>query len=205
MQNLTLVFLGFVISFLALNHCRGKDIKQDYSKCEFSYNPTKTVLNWTAFKFTEKVGVPGKFEKFSLDGTKRGSQLEDIFQNSTFTVDAMSLNTGNPERDEKIKKYFFGTLKQNTISGKFIFDNQWFVELNFNGKIQKLPVRVEKKDDLNHIISLNLEVNSFGAEKSLKKLNEVCYELHKGSDGKSKLWPDVLVTIETELTPHCPN
>ncbi|MCS6983515.1 MAG: YceI family protein [Leptospiraceae bacterium] len=188
---------------LLVSSCQ-KEKKVDYSKCEFSYNPQATTLTWTAYKFSEKVGVSGKIENFSLRDFRKGKTIEEIFHNASFSADYTSLNSGNPERDEKIKKYFFSKLSSAEINGKFLYEGSWQVELNFNGKSQKIPIQLEQKDPLNYVASFQMDVNRYGGQRAIKELNKACYELHKGADGISKLWPDVAVKIETKLDPHCP-
>ena len=56
------------------------------------------------------------------------------------------------------------------------------------------------------ILTAQLNLANWKAEKALKNLNDVCNDLHKGDDGISKLWPKVDVVVESILKPtHMPN
>ncbi len=46
------------------------------------------------------------------------------------------------------------------------------------------------------MLSIHLDVLLWNGEEALKTLNKECYELHTGTDGISKLWPDVDVVLK---------
>ncbi|MCE9501370.1 MAG: hypothetical protein K8R21_12860 [Leptospira sp.] len=46
--------------------------------CDYSYNPSATSVQWTAYKFTEKTGVKGTFKKITVTGQKKSAaSIED--------------------------------------------------------------------------------------------------------------------------------
>ncbi|MCB0756634.1 MAG: hypothetical protein KDB98_13620, partial [Flavobacteriales bacterium] len=48
-----------------------------------------------------------------------------------------------------------------------------------------------------------LDLAKWNALASADSLNKVCYDLHKGADGVSKLWPDVKLEISANLKEDC--
>ncbi len=191
--------------FFSLTACHKKPT-QDYSNCAFSYQAAATELKWTAYKFTEKTGVSGKLKTFSLTGSQTSREIVDIFAGAEFSADGMSVDSSNPERDGKLKEHFFANLaNKGKISGRFIKAQPLSVELVLNGVSQVIPVAIFQKSPLEYTAKLSLDLNKFNAQAAVKKLNQICHELHIGKDGISKLWPDVDVEIHTTLKPECGN
>jgi len=191
-----------------------KDKTVEIKKADCSYSvmsEASASVNWTAFKFNEKVGVGGSFDKVSISGNKNMStKVTDILNGTRFIIMTESINSKNPERDAKIVKSFFGTMVNTpSINGQI----QNAKGTNNVGKCEALVVmnEVEKTVDLDYKIkgdkvtlTGSLNVNNWNGQGAIAALNEVCSLLHKGADGKSKLWPDVDLKIETTLKVTCP-
>ena len=64
-----------------------------------------------------------------------------------------------------------------------------------NRRSKKIPFTYTIEIDSIRLFT-NLNLNHWKGEDALKTLNKECYELHKGTDGESKLWPDVDVVIK---------
>ena len=64
MKNLILV-MSFLYSSLALSQC-------------FKYDNNSTIISWTAFQTPAKIGVSGKFEKFSINPKKANCEFKKI-------------------------------------------------------------------------------------------------------------------------------
>ncbi|MDZ4728088.1 MAG: YceI family protein [Leptospira sp.] len=178
--------------------------------CKYSFDPKGTTIEWTAFKFTERTGVKGTFDHFTVTKTKKADSILGTVQGLSFIIKTNSVNSNNPDRDEKIKKYFFGSLKNSPlikgsfskISGTNSGDATLHLEL---GKTkQSLPVKFSINADT---IEMNgsLDINILGLGNGLQKLNEICNDLHKGKDGQSKLWPDVEFKVISKLNKKCKN
>lgn len=193
--------------FLLIPACKGKREEANLAGCKYSYNPTKTKLQWTAYKFTEKAGVNGAFHTFSATGTTIADSPHAVFQGMNFAVDGQSADTGNPERDKKIKSAFFSALKdKGRITGKVnqVTTRSANITLQMNGVQKDINAEIIQNSATDLLIKIPLDINDFNAGAALKSLNAVCSELHTGKDKKSVLWPNVEVKIEVSLSPICP-
>lgn len=177
-------------------------------KCEFAFQNQGTTLEWTAFKYTERTAVKGKIESFSTSRATKARTILDSVRLLEFSVDPLSVNSGVPDRDYKIKTLFMGSAtKKGNITGKVLqigsdLTGQASMELNWNGLRKKIPVTYTVKDDVLEVNGV-FSVFDFGFDSGLEKLNEACIELHKGTDGKSKLWPDVEFRIVSTFAKSC--
>ncbi|EMO60891.1 YceI-like domain protein [Leptospira borgpetersenii serovar Pomona str. 200901868] len=129
-----------------------------------------------------------------------------------FTIDPNTVNSGNNDRDAKIKSAFFYPLKKNgKIEGKVVSaelnsdktSGKGMISLTFNGVTKNLNANFTLQKGTQLSASLNLELGNFKALTAINALNEVCKDLHKGKDGVSKLWPEVELTISTQLKADC--
>lgn len=178
--------------------------------CSYQYNAPTTVISFTAFKTSDKVAVGGKFDDVEITGTKEQEKLADVFKEAAFQINTASVNTNNKDRDKKIVDHFFGALKNNTsISGKVIrmeeedaTSGTALVAFTINDSIQEVSTNYVIEDKT---ITLNgtIDATSFGAGVGIKALNKVCEDLHKGTDGISKLWSEVGIQVTTSLTMDC--
>lgn len=180
---------------------------KDLSNCKFLYDPSTTKLQWTAFKFTEKTGVGGTFSEYKVEGMEVKKSITEAVQNMTFSIDGSKVFTNVRERDQKIAESFFGTM-EGGISGYFknitgTDSGTADMLLTMNGIEKQVPVEFSIKDQTNLSLKASINVNDWKAEKSLKALNKVCDEQHKGKDGESKLWPDVDILITTTFQTQC--
>jgi ABC-type glycerol-3-phosphate transport system substrate-binding protein len=71
-----ILFLAISALSIGLSSCGGdkktvEDSSQQEKNCFYSYNSGSTVLEWTAFKFTEKTGVNGTFNKITIEGMEK--------------------------------------------------------------------------------------------------------------------------------------
>lgn len=173
--------------------------------CTYSYDPASTEFKWTAYKFTEKAGVGGSFDKIEARGLKSGSP-EEVFGGLSFTVKTDSVNSGNETRDPKIRDSFFRTMQPDgDISGsvKSMGDGKAVVNIAFNGQSRDVAMEYGVDEAGVFTASGEIDVNEWGAQESLAALNKVCEDLHKGEDGKSKLWPDVSLSVKSTLKKDC--
>lgn len=200
-------FTLIVILAFAAIACNKKPEAPDYSHCTFAYDAATAKVQWTAYKFTERLGVNGSFNTVMLENTHEGRDAAAVFQGSTFSVDAFTVNSGNPDRDAKINKAFFSALKNKgnitgTIDAVGVGDGK--ISLTLNGVTKSIPVTVEQSQLPALTVRFPLNLKDFNALGPLAALNKICIDLHKGKDGKSVLWPDISVTITAQLSPKCP-
>ncbi len=192
---------ALLLSFFLL----GNSISAE-EKCEYDYDSGKTTLEWTAFKFTEKTGVKGSIQKVDVKKTKRSSSVIETLKNLNFVAFSDSVNSNHPDRDAKIKTYFFGSVKE--IKGHFTnivvspTGGTAVLKLELNKKKESIPVTYTISENT-VILKGTLDVLKFGMGSGIQKLNEVCSDLHKGADGKSILWPTVDFQVTSTLLKEC--
>lgn len=153
-----------------------------------------TKVGWTAYKTTEKVAVSGSFKEIELKNIQTGETPEAILEDASFSIPVSSLFTNNEDRDNKLKTIFFAALKNTEmIGGAFNFrDGKCFLTLTLNDVTKQIEVPYtyeNKKFALNSTINLD----DFGGQEAIKAINTACFELHKGADGISKTWNDVVI------------
>ncbi|HCQ29547.1 MAG TPA: hypothetical protein DIU39_04625 [Flavobacteriales bacterium] len=178
--------------------------------CFYSYNPANTTLKWEAFKTTNRVAVGGTFNTINVKtAIDSSSKIEEVIESIKFAIPTNTVNSNNEGRDEKIAKFFFGNMKGGDLiigqvkelqgddkQGKAVFYltlNDVEKEVTFDYTIDDATVKMQG--------SINLE--DFMATDAVNALNEQCYDLHKGEDGVSKLWPDVSLSFETTFNKYC--
>lgn len=174
--------------------------------CQYSLNRDKTLVSWTAFKTTAKVPVGGRFTAYEINSSvSTSAQPSLLIQGAEFKIDVASANTNNPDRDMKIKKYFFGTLENTArITGKIkeVKGNKAILSLTMNNKTHDAELNYNIKDDTLQVKG-TIDVAKWSGSKAVDALNKICYELHKGEDGVSKLWSEVDVLFKSPLKKEC--
>jgi len=157
--------------------------------------PDSTKVNWTAYKTTDKVAVGGSFTEINIKNTQSGNTPEIILEGASFSIPVSSLFTDNPERDGKLKQFFFGVLNNTElIGGVFTFrEGKCFMTLTLNNVTKQLEVSnsfIANKFTIKHTLNLA----DFGAQKAIESINKTCFDLHKGPDGVSKTWSEVEIS-----------
>lgn len=174
--------------------------------CRYSYDHDSTSVKWTAYKFTEKAGVSGTFDTVNVSGTA-ADQMDwtMVFSNAVFSIPVSSINSNAPDRDMKIKQHFFGTMSATSaLEGRVVslgMDSA-IVEIAMNGATVPVGMSVRNEDNIVKLEGV-IDLGAWNALKSADALNKVCFDLHKGADGVSKLWPEVKLEIRTVLSEKC--
>jgi len=198
-------FLPAIVSIALLASCGGQQTAPIAQDCRYSYSPDSTSVKWTAYKFTEKVGVSGVFDTIVVTGAVEDSSSLAVFADAAFSIPVSSINSTVPDRDQKIREHFFGTMTGTTsLSGKvFSIDSaQAIVEITMNG--QTLPANLSVTTKGNEVMLEGvIQLGDWGALSSVEALNKICHDLHIGADGMSLLWPEVKLEIRTVLTEKC--
>lgn len=204
------------MSLFILNACNNtepKAVKEDAKtteKCMYSITTTNPVtVSWTAYKTTAKVGVGGKFTKFSFSNGKPSSNIAENMKGREFKILTDSTNTGNPERDAKIVKYFWNQMADTQMitgsvkdasgdnkAGKAIFN----IRLNGVANDVEFTYAVE---ETKVVFDGEIDLNNWNAANAVASLNKACNDLHAGKDGISKTWPNVAIKIEAGYNKTC--
>ena len=172
--------------------------------CVYSYDDASTAFEWTAYKTTEKKGVPGTFNEIEVT-SESGNDPKKVVESISFCMNTASVETQNEARNGKVAKHFFETINTETIDGSIKSlneDGKATIEVTMNG----VSVDVEGDYTLeNNVFSFetSIDVSAWNALAGIEALNEVCSELHTGEDGVSKLWSEVKLTLTTTLKSDC--
>ncbi len=187
---------------LFLISCNGSDKKSKAPKTventyTYSIDTSGIMVTWTAYKFTEKIGVSGTFDRIKFSAKKKSSSIEDVLKSSEIAISTGSVNSANAIRDPKLRATFFKTFNTDTITGTILEAKakKGILALKMNSVNNLVDYTYSyKKDTI--FISTHLELKKWNGKNALEALNKECYDLHKGPDGISKLWPDVAVKIK---------
>jgi polyisoprenoid-binding protein YceI len=204
MKNL-LTLSSIFILILALSSCsdsvtvkeadsNAKDVSADAAI--YSADVPNLVLRWTAYKFTTKLGVSGVFEDCELANKSKPGTIEEILTGTQMNIATASVNSNNEIRDPKLRADFFSVLNTPTITAKIVNakDGKGDMQLTMNGITNDLAYDYSLKNDT-IFLNTSLDLLQWDGKEAVDSLNAVCYDLHKGPDGISKLWPDVDVVM----------
>jgi hypothetical protein len=179
------------------------------SPCAYTYNAAPVEVLWVAYKYTDKTGVKGVFEEVTVSAKGTGASPVDVLNGAAISIVTSSSNSGDPTRDPKIQESFFGSLQSGeTISGVITGadgneqSGKLTADLTWNG-VTKATEGSYSMTEQNIELKFELNVSDWSATDALNALNKVCEDLHKGSDGKSVLWPDVTVFVSTSFQKDC--
>lgn len=144
-----------------------------------NFDLAKTTLTWTAFKTPDKLGVPGHFDDIKLDG-------------NTFVINTKSVNTNNPDRDAKLREFFFGNLSDSLITGSYgvMSAGVMPVTLKMNGIEKTFDFAVTEADTATIVTGTIDVISDFSGSTALEGINNACKELHQG-----KTWSDVTLQV----------
>jgi hypothetical protein len=186
----------------------GTDLsKKDTKPCLLTLDNKNVVVNWTAFKLSDKVGVGGTFDSVVVSGVTDNETMVGAAATAQFDIFTGSVNSNNTERDYKISDSFFGTMVNTaTISGKVVSlndDGSGAISLTMNGVEKEIDVAWKATSESRLKLSTAINVNDWNAQPSLDSLNGVCTAVHTGTDGVSVLWPDVEIEVFADFISDC--
>jgi hypothetical protein len=208
-RNMTRIAISslLLISLFFLSNCSGEQEKKEESAkvCSYMYDESKSVLEWTAFKFTERKGVTGTFNEFDIRGIESSDDPKKMIESFEFSINTSTAETQNEERNGKIVKLFFGSMANDKITGRVnsLGDKGIASILLKMNSIEKEVVGTYTLVDGRFSFKAKVDVLNWNAGPGINALNEACKELHKGADGVSKLWSEVELSFTTELMADC--
>lgn len=208
----SIIVYTFAALIVGLTSCQGKTDSEKTEEttateksCVYSYNSEQSVLEWTAFKFTEKTPVKGTFNEISIEGMDNSKDPKKMIESLKFSISTASVETQNEERNGKIAKLFFGTIGTDKITGKVksLSDNgKATVQIEMN-KMKQDVLGDYTLEDGKFTFNATIDVMKWNAGGAITALNTACKDLHTGADGKSKLWSEVDLSFSTELLSDC--
>lgn len=189
--------------FIQVISCKKKeqntDVKKETSQ-NYIVDIKNSVINWTAYKTTEKIPVKGIFKQVTISNSKTADSPLKALANTEFEIPVSSIYSKDSIRDYKLVKFFFGAMEKTlSLTGKIDLndDGKGVVTLSMNGLTKDLSVNYEV--DGNTInINTSMDLDNWQAQAAIESLNKVCNEKHKAADGISKTWSDVTLNIKVK-------
>ena len=199
----TLLLTLLIITITLVTSCKETKKPEPSLSAEkgYSVEPKTTTINWIAYKTTNKVPVKGQFTKLTIENKSKSKTAIEALNNLKFDIPINSLFTKDTIRDGKLKKFFFGSMKNTAlISGTIHINNETSgtVDLVMNGISQELPITFVISDQMVTLEAI-MDLDNWQAQTALEALNVVCKELHTGEDGISKTWSEVKIEVATYL------
>lgn len=152
------------------------------------------------------LGVKGSFKDVDVKGLKAGKTIEESVTDLTFSIKTSGVDTKLPERDAKLVKYFFAKLlKGETLEGKFqnVGLNKADLVLKINNEEKTIPLEYSIENETRVSLKTKINLLDWNAKEALDSLNAICKDLHTGTDGISKLWPDVEIKVVSTFQKKC--
>jgi polyisoprenoid-binding protein YceI len=200
----TLVF-GTLWSCSGSEEAKEEVVQEVAPACFYTFNPSATIMEWTAFKFTNKAPVKGTFNEIEYTGTLKSDDMMAILRSMEFSIPTNTVETQNEDRNGKILKHFFETLNTLELTGKMVSiseDGKATIQVNLND----LSKEVEGTYTINgsdFAFKANMDVAKWDGMPGIDALNKICKDLHTGEDGKSKLWSTIDLSFTTTFTSDC--
>ncbi|UMB60466.1 YceI family protein [Lutibacter sp. A80] len=192
-----------ILTLTIVTSCKNTEKKEKINTEDKGYTVDEktTTINWIAYKTNDKIPVKGQFTQFELENSSKSKTALEALNNLKFNIPVSSLFTNDTIRDNKLKKFFFGVLKNTSlISGTIHTNNETSgtVDITMNGITQALPITFVVSDQMITLEAV-MDLDNWQAQAAIDSLNEVCKELHTGSDGVSKTWSEVKIEVATYL------
>lgn len=181
------------------------------SACTYQTDPKQIQIGWTAFKFTEKLAVKGRFGKFQAMGPGSADSLEKLLTGLHMDIDGASVETDNPARNATIQQFFFEKFNPpsaiHAMVTKLEGDDQkgtLTINLKMNGVAKDLafPYTVDANGLLD--AKASIDMLDFSLQPAYDSLHQACEDLHKGKDGVSKTWTQVDLAVSGSFKKSCP-
>ena len=155
---------------------------------------------WTAYKFTDRVGVSGTFEDYTFNKENASGSVESILNKLKLSIPTECVDSGNAIRDFKLKTYFFEMFNTAAITGTILNakKGEGAIKLKINNLSLNTPYTYSLQNDT-IVIFTHLDLKRWKGEEAITMFDKECVEHLKGTDGVSKLWPDVDVVIKFPL------
>jgi len=179
-------------------------------KCTYSVDPNAIGVTWTAFKFTERTAVNGRFNSMKVSGPTSASSPMALAKGLSMDIDGLSVETDNPARNATISEFFFGVFKpagkiQASVAevkgdeAKGTID----MKITMNGVTHVVPFAYTATPDGQVEAKGSFDMMDFKLGEAHDTIHKTCEEQHKGTDGVSKTWTDVGVTLKGKFAKAC--
>ncbi len=149
-----------------------------------------TALEWTAYKTEAKKAVKGTFTNIDIHQEKTEGSFLETLEGATVRIEGSSVSSGDPVRDENLKKYFFGQFASDITCHFGKFENgKVESHLTLNGKeISKTISYTASENNVQLNITLDI-VKDLGLNAAFASISEACKTLHE-----NKTWSEVMIS-----------
>ena len=149
-------------------------VKQEIKRLIVDTN--NSVINWTAYKTTEKIPVKGIFKEVKITNSISASKPEEVLNGLEFEVPVASIFSNDSIRDYKLTTFFFGIMKntlhlKGTIHSKN--NGEGNISLTMNGFTNDLPFTYKVNGNDIEIQSV-MNIDTWQAQAAVASLNKVC-------------------------------
>lgn len=199
MKKIILYSLILAISVLTVS-CK-KDVKKNET-AQFSIDPKTVTVKWTGYKTTSKIPVNGEFKEFQVSNIKQASTAVEAMNGTVFSIPVSSIFSGDEERDGKLKQLLFGVMDATvSITGTLNLnvDGTGNINLSMNGVSKEVPITYIVSGQLVELEGTLDLINDFQANAAIESISKACFEQHKGPDGISKTWTEVVISAAAYL------
>lgn len=193
-MKIKMLLLAFLV--LSLSACKNPTkVSEKTSENSFQVEDSTASVKWTAYKTTEKLPVSGVFKTINITKSNAGLTAELALNNLEFSIPVSSLFSNNAERDDKLVNLFFGVMANTSLLTGTIHvdgDNIGSLDVVMNGVTNELPLTFTSVGDTINFKGV-MTLPNWNIGKAFDSLKKACFDQHKGTDGISKTWDDVLI------------
>ncbi|MEN8124117.1 MAG: YceI family protein [Bacteroidota bacterium] len=179
-----------------------KSPKEPIQEAYYSIENKNIIIDWTAYKTSEKIPVKGTFKEVEINNIFKAKNPVEVIKDVKFSIPVNSIYSKDSIRDFKLRESLFGTMK-NTVKINGVIslksDGKGEATLTLNGLDKTIPVLYEVHGE-NIKINTRIDLDNWQAQAAITALNVVCSEKHKAADGISKTWSEVDVEINIKTT-----
>jgi len=189
------VLLIAILAISLVSCLNGKKKSVIKAELGFTVIDSSASIKWTAYKTTDKKPVSGVFNTINITKSKSGKNPLLTLNGVAFSIPVSSIFSKNEDRDNKLQKMFFNVMANTALLTGVIHanaDNMGSLEVTMNGTTNSLPLTFTTVGDTLKFKGV-MNLDQWQATAALNTLNKACFDLHKGPDGVSKTWNDVLI------------
>lgn len=186
--------LAFVLLAVATLTTACKEKKQEATVApaanEVQLDTETAIVNWIGYKFTNKKGVKGQFQKINISNNHPAKTMIEALNGVEFSIPVSSLFSNNGVRDAKLKSLFFGMMDNTEmLSGKVtsVTETGGVIALKMNNETHDLPFTLQTQGKTSYLNG-TIDLNVWNAGKAWASIHKACELLHTGEDGVSKTW-----------------
>lgn len=171
---------------------------------DISLNQSEVLVEWTAYKYTRKLGVSGVFNHVELEQPTTSNTGIKALEGLEISIYTKSLDSQSPERNQNIIEYYFSNLVDfEVIYGRLESIDHFGtaqVLISLNG-IERSVSFTYNHYKFEHSIMLNatLDLKEWNAASALKHFDSCCISYHTGDDGINLVWPIIDIEVSASL------